>query len=310
MIGFFEEMRLKAVSAGNTVPVDAFTGHVHSVFRRVCNVRLEDNTLVTLLAHEFGDLPQGIRIQAPGDFTFKESHLYAGQIVVCHAGIVQFAGSPLKVDLQKLQLWDAGIKALTVDITNSRTLQAWEIAWDTLLAFRTPDGLAMLAGPSAVQAIDLLKSSETWPLIHRAYPVVRSLVLHSQLFELDGANRAIGSLIGLGPGLTPSGDDFLVGFMAGLWSTSGTDRQRRAYISGFGTRLSTHMQHTTDVSRSYLRHAAAGRVSATLIALLQALQSGDDAERIRQITRQALAVGSSSGADTVLGLLTGLKTWQ
>jgi hypothetical protein len=136
------------------------------------------------------------------------------------------------------------------------------------------------------------------------------LVLNTQRFELEAAAKAMKSLVGLGPGLTPSGDDFLVGFMAGLWSTSGKDVQRRAYTSGFGRKLSHFAQCTTDVSRSYLCHAAEGRVSAALKSVLQSLVRGDEAEKVYQVTRKAFDFGSTSGTDGVLGLLLGLKSWQ
>ena len=302
-------MRLIALSAGHTIPLDAFTGRVHSVFRHACNLHLLDETLVTLITQELSDIPQGIRLRTPKGFTFPDADLQAGQVVVCNAGNIRFTGSPLLVDLHQVQVWNSDMKALQIDFTDAKTHLGWECAWDALLTFQVQDGLGMLAGASRPAVMDLIVKRETL-LAHRAYATIRSLVQNTQRFELEAASRAMESLVGLGPGLTPSGDDFLVGFIAGLWSASGQDRQRHAYISSFGKRMSSFTPRTTDVSRSYLLHAAEGRVSAYLISVVQALACGDEAAQVRRVTRNALDVGNSSGADGVLGLLLGLKTWQ
>ncbi len=44
----------------------------------------------------------------------------------------------------------------------------------------------------------------------------------------------VAGLIGLGPGLTPSGDDFLVGYLAGLWCSAGSTRLRVEFLSALG----------------------------------------------------------------------------
>ena len=89
-----------ALSAGHTVPLDGLCGRVHSVFRRACNMKLANGALITLLARELGDIPQGIRLGTWPGFTFADAGLQAGQAVVCQAGVIRVEGSPLEIDLR------------------------------------------------------------------------------------------------------------------------------------------------------------------------------------------------------------------
>lgn len=101
-------------------------------------------------------------------------------------------------------------------------------------------------------------------------------------------------LIGCGPGLTPSGDDMLTGMLAVL------------YAAGFSVRLGHFLppadqlaQLTTSVSCSYLNSARMGEFSIPVLKVMRRLQSGRDPQPAIQ---RLLAVGHTSGADTLLGI--------
>jgi hypothetical protein len=303
-------MYLTALSAGHTVPLENWVGRVHSVFRRACNLSLASGALVTLLARELGDIPQGIRLETWPGFTFAGVRLRAGQEVVCRAGVIRVKGTPLHIDLRSARVWRDDMAAIQVNMADPWAQTAWGIAWQELLARRPPGGLATLVAWFNTVPSHPASPPHTSPLARRAYPAMRALLSATRRLELEAAAPAVGSLLGLGPGLTPSGDDFLVGFVAGLWSTTGQETRRRAFVSGLGTLLAGGAQRTTDVSASYLEHAAEGRVSIVLVSLVRALGRECQAQRVRQSTQNALHVGSTSGADGVMGLLIGLKAWQ
>ncbi len=101
-------------------------------------------------------------------------------------------------------------------------------------------------------------------------------------------------LIGNGPGLTPSGDDMLAGMLAAL------------HGAGFSCRLKLFIPPadqlvplTTSVSCSYLNSARRGEFSLPVVKVMRGLQSTSDPQRAIQ---RLLAVGHTSGADTLLGI--------
>jgi hypothetical protein len=116
--------------------------------------------------------------------------------------------------------------------------------------------------------------------------------------DLDAALRTAVRLIGLGPGLTPAGDDVMAGTMAGLVLLGHPSAERFA--------TSVHALaagRTTELSRALLRHAAAGRVSGEYAAVLQGLVG----ERpLGPAIAGLLATGSTSGRAMALGLCTAI----
>ncbi len=116
--------------------------------------------------------------------------------------------------------------------------------------------------------------------------------------DFDAALRTASRLIGLGPGLTPAGDDVMAGTMAGLVLLRHPAAERFAAAV-----YSLAAGRTTELSRALLRHAAAGRVSGEYAAVLQALVG----ERpLGPAIQGLLATGATSGRAMALGLCTAI----
>jgi len=101
-------------------------------------------------------------------------------------------------------------------------------------------------------------------------------------------------LLGLGSGLTPSGDDVLAGYLAGAAAYGLAVDELRAFVCAEAPR------RTTTLSAALLRHAAAGEAIPQVCRLLLALDDGmgtDDA------LAGLLRVGHTSGAALAAGVL-------
>jgi hypothetical protein len=147
-------------------------------------------------------------------------------------------------------------------------------------------------------------------LLHPSPHAIPTLLHATRDFQLEDAKASIMSLIGLGPGLTPSGDDFLVGYLAGLWATAGHSPSRTQFVGALGAEISAAARNTNEISGAYLRSAATGHVSEPIAKLAQQLKQANDMRNVRAATQAALQVGHTSGTDGVLGLLLGCLAWQ
>ena len=113
----------------------------------------------------------------------------------------------------------------------------------------------------------------------------------------DAASR----LIGLGEGLTPSGDDCVVGCLATIhrlapeWLVA-HDVLREQLAGAAASR-------TTDVARDFLLEALEGRFAEPVRLLVTA---GCD-EAARPAASELLAMGATSGADTLHGIRLGCR---
>jgi hypothetical protein len=119
--------------------------------------------------------------------------------------------------------------------------------------------------------------------------------------DFGGVIAAARELIGLGPGLTPSGDDFLVGYLAALWSRR-REEGMEALLEALPARLAGLLPSANAVSRQMLGDASLGRFPEVLV---DAAQSLDGAGDVGACALRALAIGDCSGADLLCGLLFG-----
>ncbi len=301
-------MRLNALSAGVEAPTICFSGVVHSIFHHACNVSLESEVLLTLVSSEKGNLSHGIRLRTPPTFTFLHQ-LRVGQPVACRGGILRVSGSDLSVDLRTASLWHVDLKGLQIDLGQRSTAQAWTVAWLELGKHRHRNGRsAMIAAifPSRQHSVTSLGIRT---LVGRAVESVPALMDATRNFQVDNVITVLRPLIGLGPGLTPSGDDFIVGYLAGLWSAGGSDPSRLRFMSSVGTWLSLAAAGTNAISRTYMKSAVNGNVSEPIATLAQRIGQATSVDSVREATRTALSVGSTSGSDGVLGLLLGCIAW-
>jgi hypothetical protein len=128
--------------------------------------------------------------------------------------------------------------------------------------------------------------------------------------------RAVGSIlgytvdesllhwIGRGPGLTPSGDDILVGMIAALWCVGAVTAHP---LGRMGARLEVAARRrTTDISLEYLHYACRGMAAGVLRDLLSALGSADSPAVLAAVGRLR-RYGHTSGMDCLLGAVTALR---
>lgn len=161
---------------------------------------------------------------------------------------------------------------------------------------RAPGGLGPLLWLSA-NALDDDAHRAREPLLRAAMPPVGALRrwLASVLRGIAAPLPAIGALIGLGPGLTPSGDDFLCGTMAALhYFGRGDVASRLAAI------VAPRLAETNLISAAYLRCASAGEASSVLFEVLGCLPAADTA-LLAQHLDAVDRVGHTSGWDCLAG---------
>lgn len=136
----------------------------------------------------------------------------------------------------------------------------------------------------------------------------RSAAFQAAASELDieRASAALVSLLGLGVGLTPSGDDVVAGILASLvWQA-----RLGAIPADFTLRLVDGVRgaaqgRTNEISVRLLWHAGDGLLYAPAMELGAALLAGV-VPSIAAPALRLLSIGHSSGADLATGLLAGI----
>lgn len=156
------------------------------------------------------------------------------------------------------------------------------------------------------EALGQASSRQPSHLIAAARPAMAALMRivegglrQSAPSSADGAEMA--GLIGLGPGLTPSGDDVLLGALVALEALGLSAVRDRLW-----QQCVPHLDRTNDISRAHLAAAARGYGAAVLHRAIHVTMAGDVAG-LEPALAAVSDIGETSGRDGLTGALTVLQ---
>lgn len=244
----------------------AAAGRVHSVFEHALNIEWHDGALVTL--------------QGPGPL--------AAPFAAALPWLPALAAAPVRRVERGLRVEDVELgweTAAWVDLalrpgeTDARPLAR------ALGDLTPPDGAPGLRSPTGRAAREQLAAG---------------------IRERDANAFVAGAraLIGLGEGLTPGGDDCLVGALAVLHRLAPSPLARDPEIHAALARAAG--AGTTTIGREFIRHALRGVFSEPVIELLTARSEVAAARAAARL----LMLGATSGADTLAGIRLALEALE
>ena len=134
-------------------------------------------------------------------------------------------------------------------------------------------------------------------------PFEPALAAALERFRGGGDVRGLASLVGVGEGLTPSGDDVLVGVLAGLDAAREVSGAAAALRQRLCAELERGTSRTTRLAAQMLDAAAAGFYAEPVLELLQTLALPKPGTKaLERAVTALLAIGHRSGADTLRGI--------
>jgi hypothetical protein len=258
-------------------------GSVHSVFDRVLNFTTADGELFTLAGHGLDDAPNTARLALAG---FGDTGVRVGDAVLA-TGSRLWVGSRLCASFDGVQAWQCRLPAYPDRCGRLRV----NVSWCAQRLEQHAAGRRGAMGPFDSAAMQLLHQ--------RAAGVLQAMEQQDPALATLHAK----SLIGLGPGLTPSGDDFLLGLFAVL-HLPGSPCE--GWLQGGAQVLAGAAHGTNAISLAALQCAAQGRVRESIASLLEQLLHGDG-NPLEAALERVLAIGANSGADIAAGLVGGLQ---
>ena len=269
---------------------------MHSVFRHACNLEMADGTLLTLLTLKQGNVPHGIRCTVPAAEGFH-AYLQPGQAVVAEEKLLCFPAAELSVDVSSATRWQGTLADCPIDTDSACTIEALSTIRASLCDVAPCGGIASLllndSPPHDRMALAMrARLLATLPL----------LALATEHQDCVKVSFALERLVGLGPGLTPSGDDFIVGYLAALHARCNRERRIEHLLQGLIGPVRLLAKRTHAISRQFLLNAAAGEFSESLVRIVRAISRQQD---VAEHAAAAAHIGHTSGTDSMMGLLFG-----
>ena len=283
-----------ADSVGACVPPRA-RAQVHSVFLRACNIETESGELITLLAPGSDNVPHGIRCAPPlPPFSLR---LRRGQVANLEVAMLCISTADFMLDLSRAAVWNGTVADASPGLRGAQAQAALRELRETLREHAPVQGVApalfsSVSPRSTIERALVARMAKTLPILARA----------TETGDAGAAVSAMRVLVGLGAGLTPAGDDFIVGYLAALWSRSRREPGIAALLNALAVPVGQLSLCTNAISRQMLLDALQGHFAERLIEVMHCVCAGGD---VAGATMRALEVGHSSGADVLCGLLFG-----
>jgi hypothetical protein len=300
------------------------TGHVLASFEHVCDLVTDAGEVVALVWSGIGDGPLNIVLaQGPGGnlpvgtrfAVTGEGEVVRSEPVIVdpispatrsqikmrspHPGVKASAGRVV-CGKQPAEASSPGIYlAISPIVIDLSAAVPWnpQPDWDHLRARKQQIG----AGAKAIAGI---LAEAGWTLTRCGLP---EAVCEQ---AAGGQVTSLSALVGLGPGLTPAGDDWLAGWLLAQ-HLSGEDLRGFRPTEGWhdleGLIVALSVDRTTTLSRALLTCAAAGEADAAWHALLASLAEVPMTNPpICQSTKTILSHGATSGAAMLTGFCAGV----
>ena len=243
---------------------------VHSVFNRVVNIT-NQNRLLSVAASGMGSSSAFLTL--PGNFV--DLGVAAGEECVLHAGQLVIANNI--INFNDVPVWKGPV---TKEYRHSKVKK------DNITAFK-----AVLDRKATPQSAWISINGNTESRF-------RGL---NAITELRKDPSLVRNLIGLGPGLTPSGDDMLVGFLAIANHTC----ENRDYVSALHSAVSVSLNKTVDLSAKMLANALDCDYYGSIQDCIRDLCEGEK-EDIYISAASLINIGATSGTDIACGMFFGM----
>lgn len=266
-----------------------FRGFVHSTFNRTLNIQCADSgDLYTIACKGTDNAPNTLIIDLD---TFEETDIRVNDIVSSDHSVLSIANK-MSITLDGIQTWTCMLPKYP-SVTDVLDLNV-----STMKQY-----IHLHGNDSRIERAyksDNPFDDEMSKMLHER---TQLLVLELHNKRMSAAITHAVSLLGLGPGLTPAGDDFLVGLFTVMNSRDNRDFSHPSFCEEIVLQAKAL---TNDISYMALAKAAAGQVRESICNLMEALIRGSE-EELTGSLRRVLAIGATSGTDIALGMVAGLE---
>jgi len=282
-------------------------GRVLSVYKRSLNLVFgKEEVLVSVVPDSTGKLPNAILYRNPKrlgiDFNLFDIKQNMKAVLDIDSLSIQEAGT--KINFDKATVYSYKNR-------NQPKLDSWENIYSRSYLCKNrirrerleSSGLLPLINHShAIVSGRLIPATELDRRCQKAWVCLAEIFLGLKGQDIEQTKKGLTGLVGLGIGLTPSGDDVLLGLISLLKSVP-----VQLWIVDRFSRLIGDMarERTNRISAAYLIHASRGEVSERVGKFVMAILSGPNNALFDELMNM-LHYGHTSGIEIVFGVLLGV----
>jgi len=291
-------------------------GQIHSVFQHALNIKTSGGQLVSILSGADRAGPNTVVARLPSGMDFISMGLRAGMPARLRGNRVQLGAGDVQLRTGSAQKWWPRLADGLEQVDRHRLETNLAAVNEKVSALPPGRGLGCLLTDAADMAAGRWDrvadghrhGGDSDKLIKKALPAIKKLMQGYLRKDGPALQQGVKGLIGLGSGLTPSGDDLLLGFIGALGAVSKrmNGPEMESILEAIRDHLYENRQGTTFISANLLAFACAGRVADPILNVIRSLLFEETAavmERLEVLLQQ----GDSSGSEVLLGILLALS---
>lgn len=279
------------------------TGKIHSVFKNAVNIITNDNNFITLLTIDKPMAPYAIRLF---NFTsFLDYEIENDMKIFFQNKYIWLEDLNIKINWNKAYLWDPSPIFSYTKGKEEDILIKLDIMEKYLVNSKSffPYLLSTLN-----QQYKCFESFSNKAYTDKTFDFINARFLRFMkafIGEDESITDLSKGIIGYGPGLTPSMDDFICGLMVSkIYLTNYLDRKSDDSLRFNSLIINEIDGITTRVSEEMLKFSAIGYVNEDIRNLIISFISNANIEVFEGNLKKVDAFGFSSGADIISGIYT------
>lgn len=264
---------------------DPKPARVLHVFDNACNLLAEDGEVFSLVTSRVGDGPFNIVLDP---INFCDHATDDTTVGIEHERI---RIGELEIDLTPAQIWEPRFGWESFQGRQDSLSICAGMLEEVLVEIAPVESFVQLIRPREISVREI----EAQILLSAREPA--GILLEGLLHADEELCRAgARKLAGLGAGLTPDGDDFMMGCILALWARLAGEggEEAASWVS------QEAVPRTTPIAAAWLQAASRGECSERWHSLLQAILAEHE-ENIRSATHAVIHQGHTSGASALAG---------
>ena len=285
-------------------------GNISSVYKCLFTVITEEDDLIYFLNNKKYIAPMSVVLEDIG--SFKDLNLTQDTNFIFKKYKITIDSHKIEIEIDNCLPWDASpslpSKETSEEIIKNNLLTLEE----GIFKHGKHEGIAPLIF-NIGEYIEELKPLSEMNIHNNLYSSFISNRIIEFIFEIvdkdiGNISNTVKEFIGFGPGVTPSSDDFLCGFMNSL-----------VYIGMYYNldlekiyELNKDMISKVEINKEEISHdliisSAEGKAQKMIINLIHSVMYEEDREEVCQSIREAISFGDMSGTDMVCGIYLGIR---
>jgi len=267
----------------------------YHIFETVCNLINAEGDVLSLTLAPAEMNPLSLEMLCRDLSLDLTKHIQVNSEVVKDGA--QLCVGDLIIDLEPHDPWNPFPDWDRVTVRTRETQSVVDEITTILLSDHSPDSLAIFLSPSGIEA---KTQTSSWQMA--AIIPIQMLLDGIERLDSSTLQAAAGDLAGLGLGLTPSGDDFIIGVMHALWMSLSEEQARSLCLE----LLTATTPRTNTLSANYLKAAAHGEASEAWHTIVSAIAQNDKIA-LNSSVEFLKKLGHTSGQDALSGFLLGSR---